>query len=52
MGIDLGLPGLPSWRAMTGNSDFLVVDTEIIRDQLYQRNVHNSMGPDGFIPGY
>jgi len=30
-----------------GNSDFLFVDTEIVREQLYQLNVHKSMGPDG-----
>ncbi|GAB0195083.1 mitochondrial enolase superfamily member 1 [Grus japonensis] len=30
-----------------GNSDFPFVDTEIVRDQLYQLNVHKSMGPDG-----
>ena len=29
------------------NSDFPLVDTEIGRDQLYQRNVDKSMGPDG-----
>ncbi|GAB0209633.1 mitochondrial enolase superfamily member 1 [Grus japonensis] len=33
-----------------GNSDFSCVDTEIVRDQLYQLNVHKSMGPDGFPP--
>ncbi|KFP59057.1 hypothetical protein N323_05170, partial [Cathartes aura] len=27
------------------------VDTEIVRDQLYQLNVHKSMGPDGIHPG-
>ncbi|KFO62038.1 hypothetical protein N302_09561, partial [Corvus brachyrhynchos] len=26
------------------------VDTEIVRDQLYQLNVHKSMGPDGIRP--
>ncbi|KFP52464.1 hypothetical protein N323_08608, partial [Cathartes aura] len=26
------------------------VDTEIVRDQLYQLNVHESMGPDGIHP--
>ncbi|KFV96106.1 hypothetical protein N327_11049, partial [Fulmarus glacialis] len=26
------------------------VDTEIVRDQLYQLNVHKSMGPDGIHP--
>jgi len=30
-----------------GNSDFPFVDTEILRYQLYQLNVHKSMGPDG-----
>ncbi|PKU46059.1 rna-directed dna polymerase from mobile element hypothetical protein [Limosa lapponica baueri] len=33
-----------------GNSDFPFVDTEIIRDQLYQLNVHKSMGPDKIYP--
>jgi len=26
------------------------VDTEIVRDQLYQLNLHKSMGPDGIHP--
>ncbi|KAK4815141.1 hypothetical protein QYF61_017582 [Mycteria americana] len=30
-----------------GNSDFPFADTEIVRDQLYQLNVHKPMGPDG-----
>ncbi|KAK4818300.1 LOW QUALITY PROTEIN: hypothetical protein QYF61_010762 [Mycteria americana] len=33
-----------------GNSDFPFVDTGIVRDQLYQLNVHKSMGPDGIHP--
>ncbi len=33
-----------------GNSDFPFVDTEILRDQLYQLDVHKSMGPDGIHP--
>ncbi|KAK4831141.1 LOW QUALITY PROTEIN: hypothetical protein QYF61_015444 [Mycteria americana] len=33
-----------------GNSDFPFVDAEIVRDQLYQLNVHKSMGPDGIHP--
>lgn len=33
-----------------GNSDFLSVDPEIVRDQLYQLNVHKSMGPHGIHP--
>ncbi|GAB0209474.1 mitochondrial enolase superfamily member 1 [Grus japonensis] len=33
-----------------GNSDFPFVDTEIVRDQLYQPNVHKSMAPDGLHP--
>jgi len=33
-----------------GNSDFVFVDTEIVTDQLYQLNVHKSMGPDGIHP--
>ncbi|KAK4825967.1 hypothetical protein QYF61_003536 [Mycteria americana] len=33
-----------------GNSDFPFVDTEIVRDQLYQLNVHKSVGPDGIHP--
>jgi len=30
-----------------GSSDFPFVDTEIVRDQLYQLSVHKSMGLDG-----
>ncbi|GAB0208399.1 mitochondrial enolase superfamily member 1 [Grus japonensis] len=33
-----------------GNSDFPFVDTEVVRDQLYQLKVHESMGPDGIHP--
>ncbi|KAK4827324.1 hypothetical protein QYF61_016574 [Mycteria americana] len=33
-----------------GNSDFPFVDTEIVRDQLCQLNVHKSMEPDGIHP--
>jgi len=33
-----------------GSSDFPFVDAEITRDQLYQLNVHKSMGPDGIYP--
>ncbi|PKU33292.1 rna-directed dna polymerase from mobile element hypothetical protein [Limosa lapponica baueri] len=33
-----------------GSSDFPFVDTETIRVQLYQLNVHKSMGPDGIHP--
>nr|XP_009919749.1 PREDICTED: SH3 domain-containing RING finger protein 3-like [Haliaeetus albicilla] len=33
-----------------GNGDFPFVDTEIVRDQLCQLNVHKSMGPDGIHP--
>ncbi|KFQ89025.1 hypothetical protein N337_00969, partial [Phoenicopterus ruber ruber] len=33
-----------------GSSDFPFVDTEIIRDRLYQLNVHKSMGPDAIHP--
>lgn len=32
------------------NSDFSFVDSEIVRDQLYQLNVYNSMEPDGICP--
>ncbi|GAB0203757.1 mitochondrial enolase superfamily member 1 [Grus japonensis] len=32
------------------NSDFPFVDTEIVRDQLYQLNVHRYIGPDGIHP--
>ncbi|GAB0206220.1 mitochondrial enolase superfamily member 1 [Grus japonensis] len=32
------------------NSAFPFVDTEIVRDKLYQLNVHKSMGPDGIHP--
>ncbi|KAK4810895.1 hypothetical protein QYF61_013303 [Mycteria americana] len=32
------------------NSAFPFVDAEIVRDQLYQLNVHKSMGPDGIHP--
>ena len=34
-----------------GNSNFPFVDTEVVRDQLYQLNVHKSTGPDGIPPG-
>ncbi|GAB0209165.1 mitochondrial enolase superfamily member 1 [Grus japonensis] len=34
----------------SGSSDFPFVDTEIVRDQLYQLNVHKSMVPDGIHP--
>ncbi|KAK4824856.1 hypothetical protein QYF61_020229 [Mycteria americana] len=33
-----------------GNSGFPFVETEIVRDQLYQLNIHKSMGPDGIHP--
>ncbi|GAB0188591.1 mitochondrial enolase superfamily member 1 [Grus japonensis] len=33
-----------------GNSDVLFVDTESVKDQLYQLNVYKSMGPDGIHP--
>ncbi|GAB0207221.1 mitochondrial enolase superfamily member 1 [Grus japonensis] len=33
-----------------GNSGFPFVDTEIVRDQLYQLNVHKPMEPDGIHP--
>ncbi|PKU47401.1 rna-directed dna polymerase from mobile element hypothetical protein [Limosa lapponica baueri] len=33
-----------------GNSDFPFVDTEILRDQLYQLNVYKSIGPSGIHP--
>lgn len=33
-----------------GNSDFPFLDNEIVRDQLYQLNVHNSIRPDGILP--
>ncbi|GAB0207248.1 mitochondrial enolase superfamily member 1 [Grus japonensis] len=33
-----------------GNIDSPFVDTEIVRDQLYQLNVHKSMVPDGIHP--
>ncbi|KFP47650.1 RNA-directed DNA polymerase from mobile element jockey, partial [Cathartes aura] len=33
-----------------GNRNFPFVDTEIVRDQLYQLNVHKSTGPDGIHP--
>ncbi|KAM9245617.1 RNA helicase Mov10l1 [Leptosomus discolor] len=32
------------------NSDFPFVDTEVVKDMLYQPNVHKSMGPDGILP--
>ncbi|GAB0204318.1 receptor-type tyrosine-protein phosphatase zeta [Grus japonensis] len=41
--------GLPSPHEC-GNSDFPLVDMEIVRYQLYQLNVHKSMGPDGVHP--
>ena len=34
-----------------GNKNFPSVETEIVRDQLYQLNVHKCMGPDGIHPG-
>ncbi|PKU39628.1 rna-directed dna polymerase from mobile element hypothetical protein [Limosa lapponica baueri] len=33
-----------------GNSDFPFVDTELVRDQLYQMDVLKSMNPDGIHP--
>ncbi|GAB0179901.1 hypothetical protein GRJ2_000455400 [Grus japonensis] len=33
-----------------GNSGFPFVDAENVREQLYQLNVHKSMGPDGIHP--
>ncbi|KAK4806855.1 hypothetical protein QYF61_012576 [Mycteria americana] len=33
-----------------GSSAFPFVDTEIVKDQLYQLYVHKSMGPDGIHP--
>jgi len=33
-----------------GNSDLPFVVTEMVRDQLYQLNVHKSTGPDGIHP--
>ena len=30
-----------------GDSDCPLVETEIVRDQPYQLNVHRSMGPEG-----
>ncbi|GAB0176274.1 mitochondrial enolase superfamily member 1 [Grus japonensis] len=41
------------WAAQSPESedhDFPFVDTEIVRNQLYQLNVHKSMGPDGIHP--
>ncbi|KAJ7424017.1 RNA-directed DNA polymerase from mobile element jockey-like protein [Pitangus sulphuratus] len=35
----------------TNTCDFPFVDSEIVREQLYQMNVHKSMGPDGMDPG-
>ncbi|KAK4810727.1 hypothetical protein QYF61_007701 [Mycteria americana] len=37
-------------RHLDDNGDFPFVDAEIVRDQLYQLNVHKSMGPDGIHP--
>lgn len=34
-----------------GNSEFSFVDTENVRDQLFQLSVQKSMEPDGFHPG-
>ncbi|KAK4823871.1 hypothetical protein QYF61_007627 [Mycteria americana] len=49
--IDLGLPSPLSWEDhKCGNSDFLFVDIEIVRDQMYQLNIHKSMGPDRIHP--
>ena len=33
-----------------GTSDFPFVDTEVVRNQLYQLNIHKSMGPGGINP--
>lgn len=33
-----------------GNSDFLFVDSAIVKDQLRQLNVPKSVGPDGLHP--
>lgn len=35
---------------MTGGSDFPVVVTEIVRQQLYKLHVHKSTRPDGIDP--
>jgi len=52
-GFASGLPG-PLTRSedhACGNGDFLFVDTEVVRDQLYQLNARESVGPDGIHPG-
>ncbi|GAB0181560.1 mitochondrial enolase superfamily member 1 [Grus japonensis] len=43
--VDLRLPSPLNWRT---TSPF--VDTEIVKDQLYQLNIHKFMGPDGIHP--
>lgn len=40
-------PGLYGPLSLCRNSDLPFVDTGIVMDQLYQLNVHKSMGPDG-----
>ena len=46
----LGLPSPLSWRTTNVGTVTSFVDTEIVRDQLYQLNVHKSMRPDGIHP--
>lgn len=42
--IDLGLPGPLSWRPMTAGTVPSFKDTKIVNYQLYQLNVHKSVG--------
>ncbi|RMC07268.1 hypothetical protein DUI87_16725 [Hirundo rustica rustica] len=48
--MDLGLPSPELEDYECGNSDFPIVDTEILSDQLYQPNICNCMGHDGIQP--
>lgn len=40
--IDFGLPMSLSWNHECANTGFPFVDTEIVREQLYQLNLHNT----------
>lgn len=48
--MDLGLPSPKSEDHECGNSEFPLVDIEILRDQLYQLNIASSMGNYGIHP--
>lgn len=44
------LPVPPAGVTPGWDGDFSLVDSGIVRGQLYQLNVHKSMGPDGICP--